>query len=125
MSQGSSFSELVDTVRKQPSKDLPPAIPSNETIDGPIDEKNSPTGSIEPKKPIFDRYDTYITCPGCGAMVRKGTKRCECGYDLSGPISRLGRRLRHSIPFFLCITLIITSAVLGFFFGQKKMTFFV
>lgn len=98
-----------------------PAIPADETTYGPIDEKNSSTGSVKPKKPIFERYDTYISCPSCGTLVRKGTKRCECGYDLFSPISRVVRRLRRAIPVFLCIVLIIASAVAGFFFGQKKM----
>lgn len=101
--------------------DFSPAIPADKTTDGPISENTASEPPIESKKPFFERYDTYISCPSCGSLVPKGTKQCSCGYDLSGPASRIGRRFRHSIPFFLCITLIITSAVLGFFFGQKKM----
>lgn len=121
MSQGSSFSELVDAVRKQSSKDLPPAIPSNESADGTIDEKNSPTGSAEPQKPIFECYDTCIVCPGCGSLVPKWTKKCECGYDLSGPAVRLGRLLRRAVPILLCILLVLAGASIGYYSGRKSM----
>lgn len=121
MSQGLSFTDLVKDAKRKSLKDLPPAIPVDKSTVDSIPVKSAPEETIKPKKPIFERYDTYITCPGCGALVRKGTKQCECGYDLSSPISRVGRRLRRAIPVFLCIVLIIASAVAGFFFGQKKM----
>lgn len=121
MSQGSSFSELVDAVRKQSSKDLPPAIPSVKTTDGSITEESVPKPPEEPKKPIFERYDTYITCPGCGSLVPKGTKQCECGYDLSGPASRIWRSLRRVVPILLCILLVIAGTAIGYYAGQKSM----
>lgn len=121
MSQGSSFSELVDAVRKQSSKDLPPAIPSVKTTDGSITEESVPKPPEEPKKPIFERYDTYITCPGCGSLVPKGTKQCECGYDLSGPTVRLGRRIRRAVPILLCLLLIFVGTSIGYYAGQRSM----
>lgn len=121
MSQGSSFSKLVEDAHHRSSNYLPSAIPADKTTDGSIHEKSAPSTSIKPKKPIFERYDTYITCPGCGSLVRKGTKRCECGYDLSSPISRIGRRLRHAVPILLCLLLIIAGTTIGYYAGQKSM----
>ena len=121
MSQGSSFSKLVDIVRQQSFKDLPPAIPSNKPTDGSITEESSPEPQLSPKKPLFERYDTYIACPNCGSLVPKGTKQCECGYDLSGPASRIWRSLRRVVPILLCILLVIAGTAIGYYAGQKSM----
>lgn len=108
-------------MKKYSPDSYPPAIPSDKPIDGPITENSTTESPIEPKKPIFERYDTYITCPGCGSLVPKGTKQCECGYDLSGPTVRLGRLLRRAVPALLCIVLIIVGTTLGYYAGQKNM----
>lgn len=121
MSQGSSFTDLVEEAKRKSPKGLPPAIPVDKSTDGSIHEKSFPSASIKPKKPIFERYDTYITCPGCGSLVPKGTKQCECGYDLSGPAVRLGRLLRRAVPALLCIVLIIVGITIGYYAGQKNM----
>lgn len=121
MSQGSSFSELIDIVRQQSFKDLPPAIPSNKPTDGPITEESSPEPQLNPKKPLFERYDTYIACPNCGSLVPKGTKQCECGYDLSGPATRIWRSLRHVVPIMLCFLLIIAGTAIGYYAGRKSV----
>lgn len=121
MSQGLSFTDLVEEAQRKSLKDLPPAIPSDKTTGGSTPEKPAPSASIKPKKTIFERYDTYITCPSCGALVPKGTKQCECGYDLSGPAAKLVRRLLRSAPVLLCIVLFFAGISLGFFVGQKQM----
>lgn len=108
-------------MKKSSADSCPPAIPSNKPTDGSITENSTPESPVEPKKPIFERYDTYIACPGCGSLIPKGAKQCECGYDLSGPASRIGRRLRRAVPILLWILLVIAGTAIGYYAGQKSM----
>ena len=101
--------------------DFSPAIPADKTTDGPISENTASEPPIESKKPFFERYDTYISCPSCGSLVPKGTKQCSCGYDLSGPASRIGSCLRRFVPILLCLLLIIAGTAIGYYAGQKSM----
>ena len=73
---------------------------------------------LKPKKPIFERYDTYIVCPGCGSMVAKGTKKCDCGYNLTSPISRF---VRKAAPILLALVICAGIGLIGFFLGQRSM----
>lgn len=98
-----------------------PSIPADKTTDGPIAEESSSEPQLNPKKPLFERYDTYIACPSRGSLVPKGTKQCECGYDLSGPATRIWRSLRRVVPILLCILLVIAGTTIGYYAGQKSM----
>lgn len=102
-------------------KKLPPAIPADKTTDDSIPDESAPEATIQPKKPLFERYDTYITCPGCGQLVPKGSKHCDCGYDFSGPAAKLGFRIRRASPVLLCIVLFIAGSALGYYAGQEHM----
>ena len=121
MSQGLSFTDLVKDAKRKSLKDLPPAIPVDKSTVDSIPVKSAPKETIKPKKPIFECYDTYIVCPGCGSLVPKWTKKCECGYDLSGPAVRLGRLLGRAVPILLCILLVIASTAIGYYSGRKSM----
>lgn len=121
MSQGPSFSELVDAVHRQSAKDLPPAIPSDKPSDGSTSKKTISSSPIKPKRPLFERYETYISCPGCGSLVPKGTKTCDCGYDLSGPFTRIARSFRRVAPILICILLVAVGTVIGYYAGQESM----
>lgn len=121
MSQGLSFNDLVEEAKRKSLKDLPPAIPMYKTTDDSIPKETAHAVPKKPKKPIFGRYDTYIACPGCGSLVPKGAKQCECGYDLSGLTARIGRCLRRAVPILLCILLIICGTAIGYYAGQMSM----
>ena len=108
-------------MKKSSTASYPPAIPADKPTDGSIIENSVSDSPVKPKKPIFERYDTYITCPGCGSLVPKGIKRCECGYDLSGPAVRLGRRIRRAVPILLCLLFIIVGTSIGYYAGQRSM----
>lgn len=99
-----------------------PAIPVDKTTCGSIDPDIQEDQPIQkPKQPIFGRYDTYITCPGCGQLVPKGAKQCDCGYDLSGTLSKVGRCLRRIVPVLIVIFLLFASGILGYRVGQKSI----
>jgi len=99
---------------------VPPQNPTNE--DSVTDDSNlaNPMDSapLKPKKPVFERYETYIVCPDCGSMVAKGTARCDCGYDLRSPVLKTGKKaLRYVVPAVLCLCLLAG----GFFIGRASM----
>ena len=121
MSQGSSFTDLVNSSRHKSPADLPPAIPSDKPTDGSSSKKPIFSSSIKPKRPLFERYETYISCPSCGSLVPKGTKTCDCGYDLSGPFTRIGRSFRRVAPILICILLVAVGTSIGYYAGQESM----
>jgi len=91
-------------------------VPLHDT--SPSSEPTKETSTNKKGSP-FARYDTYITCPGCGSLVPKGTKRCECGYDLSFPAVKIVRRIA---PILIITILILLSCYIGYHVGQESMT---
>lgn len=114
----------IPAIPQTPAADFPVSAPPQEPIveDSIIDDSNATNSTdsapLKPKKPVFERYETYIVCPGCGSMVAKGTTRCDCGYDLRSPVLKTGEKaLRYVVPAVLCLCFLAG----GFFIGRASM----
>ena len=70
------------------------------------------------KKSRFNRYVTFITCPGCGSLNPKGAKRCDCGYDFTASFCKIIRVFAISC---ICVVSLALSSYVGYIYGQTSM----
>ena len=75
----------------------------------------APPPSPSKKHSRFHRYDTYIACPICGAMVTKGSLFCTCGYDFRTPLQKHGKKVLKCAV----IILLLVACTLGSYFGGR------
>lgn len=102
--------------------------PSSDAGSGPAqsgEAPSEPVPSSPPKKRLFRKYETYVVCPGCGSLVPKGTRRCDCGYDLAPSFRKTGRKilipLRRCAPYLMAVVLLVGGIASGYYMGKSSM----
>ena len=91
----------------------------------PGEAPSEPAPSSPPKKRLFRKYETYVVCPGCGSLVPKGTRRCDCGYDLAPLFCKASRKilipLRRCAPYLIAVVFLVGGIASGYYMGKSSM----